>query len=119
MRLRRRAKVPFTVDEEARVKASAKGAGMTQAKFMRQAVLAATGDAEKPKLRKGIHSQELLHALNVIALQIKKHGTNINQLAHQANAGMVPITRKEVEYVLNFNQVLMSKAIAAVERLLP
>jgi hypothetical protein len=51
-------------------------------------------------------------------MQIKKLGTNINQLARQANAGMVPISRAEVIYMLNQHQVVMSKAIAALERAL-
>lgn len=117
---RRTAKVRtnFTAAEDARVRDLANAHGMTQAAFVRHVVLTAAGQLPKPLRKKTKERDQLLHVLNVIAVQIKKHGTNVNQLAHQANAGMVPITRKEVEYMLNFDQVLMSKAIAAVESIL-
>lgn len=115
MRRTRRPKVAFSDDELVRVRNSAIGSGRTLSRFMREAVLAAAGEGVKPKMMKGRNSQELLHALHVLATQIKKHGTNVNQLAHQANAGMVPVRRTEIEYMLNMEQTLLSKAIAAVE----
>jgi hypothetical protein len=118
MRLRRRLKVPFTDEEAARLKAKAQEAGMTDAKYMRQAVLAAMGEAEKPKQKKGAAIHLMIHLLSVLIIQMKKLGTNINQLAHQANAGMVPVSRAETQYMLNAHQILLSKATAAVESLL-
>ncbi|MBS0232105.1 MAG: plasmid mobilization relaxosome protein MobC [Proteobacteria bacterium] len=118
MRRARRPKVAFSDDELARVKDAAKASRRTLSRFMRESVLAATGEGVKPKMMKGRNSQDLLHALHVLAVQVRKHGTNVNQLAHQANAGMVPVTRREIEYVLNMEQVLLSKATAAVESLL-
>jgi hypothetical protein len=118
MRRTRRPKVAFSDDELLRVSDSAKASGRTLSRFMREAVLAAVGEGTKPKMMKGRNSQELLHALHVLAVQIRKHGTNVNQLAHQANAGMVPVKRSEIDYILNMEQMLLSKATAAVESLL-
>jgi uncharacterized protein (DUF1778 family) len=118
MRRTRRPKVAFSDDELSVVKDAAKNSRRTLSRFMRESVLAAAGEGVKPKVMKGRDSQELLHLLHVLAVQIKKHGTNVNQLAHQANAGMVPVSRKEIEYILNMEQLLLSKATAAVEKIL-
>lgn len=118
MRRTRRAKAAFTDDELLTVTDAAKASRRTVSRYMRESALAAAGIGVKPKMAKGRNSHELLHALHALAVQIKKQGTNINQLAHQANAGMVPINRKEVEYILNMQQLLLSKATAAVESIL-
>ena len=57
-----------------------------------------------------------LAELHELAMQIKKLGTNVNQLAKQANQGMVPIERREITYMLNQHQLVMSNAIAAIEK---
>ncbi len=89
----------------------------TQAKYMRQAVTAMWHHTPKPKRKPGREQRDLVHQLSHLSFQLKKFGTNVNQLAHQANAGMVPISRPEVEYVLNHHQILLSRIIAAVEKL--
>ena len=59
----------------------------------------------------------MLHLAEVhqLAMQIKKLGTNLNQLAKQANTGMVPISREEILYILNQHQLLMSHALSMFE----
>jgi len=109
-------KLSLTDAEHTRLADEAKACGMTQAKYMRQAVTAMWNQTPKPKRKPGRDVQELTHALSLMAFQVKKLGTNVNQLAHQANAGMVPITEPEIRYVLNQHQLLMSAIIAAVEK---
>lgn len=102
--------------ERTRLAEEAKACGMTQAKYMRQAVTSMWHHAPKPKRQSGRDIRDLTHALALMSFQVKKLGTNVNQLAHQANAGMVPITDAELRYVLNQHQLLMSAITAAVER---
>jgi hypothetical protein len=110
-------KLSLTDAEHARLAEEAKACGMTQAKYMRQAVTAMWHHTPKPKRKPGREQRDLVHQLSHLSFQLKKFGTNVNQLAHQANAGMVPISRPEVEYVLNHHQILLSRIIAAVEKL--
>lgn len=73
-----------------------------------------------PSAKKAANHASMLNVaeLHTLAMQVKKLGTNVNQLAKQANQAMVPITRAEVLYMLNQHQLLMSKAIATVEKML-
>ncbi len=108
----------FSPTEEARIRELASAHGIPHAAFIRHVVLTSAGQLPKPAKKKTKDRDQLLHTLSVLAVQVKKLGTNVNQLAHQANAGMVPVTRKETEYVLNALQLLTSKATAAVESVL-
>lgn len=112
-----RKKVAFTAPEAQRLGAEARAAGMTESKYMHAAVLACWGDAEKPKPKPKRTTQlmAITHLLGLIVFLIKKLSNNVNQLAKQANTGLVPIKRNEVDYVLNQHQVVISKTIAAVE----
>lgn len=111
-------KTTFTPAEEKRIAALAAAHGLTRAEFVRHVVLTAAGQMPRPVRKRKQTRDELLQALSVMSIQIKKLGTNINQLAHQANAGMVPVSRAETQYMLNAHQILLSKATAAVESLL-
>lgn len=115
---RRRKKVGFTADEEVKVQAAADAAGLTETAFMHAAVLAAVGLASpvRPNRNSGRHA--LAQVLARLEFQWKKLGTNINQLAHQANAGLVPLRRAEIDYLLNQHQLLFSDSKATLEKLL-
>lgn len=91
---------------------------MTEASYIHQAVLACWGKEPKPRPQKNADKYKLAATLQHVAFQVKKLGVNVNQLAKQANNGMVPVTRAEVHYLLNQHQMLMSRAIAAIERVL-
>lgn len=115
-RFQRGPKVTFTPSQRERLDAEARLAGLTQSKYMRQCALACWGEAEKPKPIKAADRIALTNAIGVLGLQVKKLGTNVNQLAKQANAGLVPIKRSEVEYVLGQLQIILSMSAAAVEK---
>lgn len=118
-----RVKVQFTPSQEAELKRLADSIGMTVAGYVRSLVLAEI-DAHGPnpaaaQRRARKHDIMLRVAeLHSLAMQVKRLGTNLNQMAKQANTGMVPLTRAEITYMLNQHQLLMSNAIAAVEKLL-
>ena len=117
VRLSRRIKAAFTHVEALGLTADAKACGMTQAKFIRALVLSGRGDTtHKPKRKRNRDADKLADEIHLLAMQVKKLGTNVNQMAKQANAGMVAIGRAEVQYLLNQHQQLMSLAIAYLER---
>lgn len=117
--LSERVKVQLTVAQREALVRQAEAAGTTLAAYIRQCALASI-PAQQPAKRPAVkrhRSQDLAFAeLHEIAMQVRKVGTNVNQLAHQANIGVVPITRNEVVYVLERIQVVLSETIAAVER---
>jgi hypothetical protein len=110
--------VAFSDAELLRVKEKAKAAGRTQAKFMRDAVLAAMGDAQPPKPKRTAVRDALAAELARANWLLSNLSKNVNQLARQANSGMVQVRRAEVDYLLNQHQVVLSKTTAAMERLL-
>lgn len=112
-------KTTFSPEEKQRITAFAAAHGMTRAEFMRHVVLAATGQQPRPPRKRQRERDQLLHTLSLLAMQIKKLGTNINQLAHQANAGMVPVSRAEADHMLKAHAILMTHAKAAVDEVLP
>ena len=120
--LSNRIKVQFTDAQAEALAQQADATGQTVAGYIRGTVLATLAEhAEKGgRPRSARHHAALLQLaeIHALAMQIKKLGPNINQIARQSNAGMVPITRAEVIYMLNQHQVVMSKAIAALERAL-
>ncbi|WP_414462462.1 plasmid mobilization protein [Hyphomicrobium sp. DY-1] len=111
------AKAYFTDDEEAHIAEKARAAGLTISAFMRAATLAAIGapDAVKPKGKRR-SDDETIALLHKVDWQLKKIGANINQLAHQANLQLVPLTHAECAYLKNIVQLTMSETIAAMER---
>ena len=118
-RMDRRVKAAFTHAEALDLADKAKACGLTQAKYLRALALAAAGDNTKaPKRKRSIQTNKLSHDVHLLGMQVKKLGTNINQLAKQANTGLVPLTRAEVQYMLNRHQVVLSAALAYLERAL-
>lgn len=118
-----RLKVQFTTSQANDLSHRAEAVGMTVAGYVRFLVISdleAHGPNPAAAQRKARKHDIMLRVaeLNALAMQVKRLGVNINQMAHQANTGMVPISRAEVVYILNQHQLLMSNAIAAVEKLL-
>lgn len=115
-------KIRVTKDQRSQVDALAEACGVTSSRLVRDLIdqaLAGAATIKPPKPER--NREKMLQAVDIheLAMQVKKLGTNVNQLARQANAGVVPISRAEVQYVLNQHQMLMSRAIAAVEKALP
>ena len=116
-----RLKVQFSASHTALIRQAADMVGMTVSAYIRAIVLAHL--EETPQEQVPTPSTARQHAamlelaeLHELAMQIKKLGTNVNQLAKQANQGMVPIERREITYMLNQHQLVMSSAVAAIEK---
>ena len=95
---------------------------VSQSEYMRSLLDSVEGSAPVakplPPKRPPSAAQRQLMEIHELAMQVRKLGTNINQLARQANAGMVPIRRSEVEAMLALHEELMLRAIAYVEKAL-
>ena len=111
-------KVVLSKPELARLAKDAADSGMPQARYMHAAVLGLWGEGKKPKKLPSRVNDATVHQLSALAFQLKKIGTNVNQIAKQANTALVPVSRAEVQYVLNQHQLAMSRLAAAVEKLL-
>jgi len=75
-------KVRCTVDEAAQLAARARSQGKTISSCVRDALIAGAGPAPKPRRRQpAADERELARVL----AQLGKWGSNLNQLAHQAN----------------------------------
>lgn len=118
--LDRRVKVQFTAVQEMQLMAKAEAVAMTVSGYMRALALADIDPSEclKPAQSRSQAAMLQVAEFHALAMQVKRLGTNVNQLARQANAGMVPVTRAEANYLLNQHQVLMSHAKAVLEKLL-
>lgn len=114
-------KVQLTAPLEQALQGRADDVGMTVSAYVRQLVLADLDPGVKPpsEQKSRQRSMMLLAAeLHGLAMQVKKLGTNVNQMSKQANTGMVPLTRGEVTYLLNQHQVLLSHVTSTIEKLL-
>jgi hypothetical protein len=111
-------KVKLPPQAVTRLVRESKAAGLTQGVYLQKLIMAAWQMGEMPKAKKNALKYEAAQTLTAVAFQIRKLGTNINQLAKQANNGLVPVTRAEVQYILNQHQQLFTRAIAAVEKML-
>lgn len=101
----------------------ASSAGMSDAQYLRQLIEsdASVGGAAKlirRRNQKRLQLDGLAHEVNLVGVQLRKLGVNVNQLAKQANAGMVPISRQEAVSMMTELQQLMSLTRAALERAL-
>jgi hypothetical protein len=99
----------------------AAAAGMSDAHYLRHLIEADAGiNAATPLIRRrNLKRQQLdtlAHEVNMVGVQLRKVGVNLNQLAKQANAGMVPISRQEAVTVMTELQLIMTLARAALER---
>ena len=117
--LDRRVKVQFTSAQLAHVDQRAAACGMTNAAYLRLLALKDAGVADKlPKADRNRANTLLLAEVHLLAMQVKKLGINFNQLARQANTGMVPLTRAEVVYFSNQHQLMLARTAALFEKLL-
>ena len=94
--INRRKKVSVPPDLDRKIKRRAEDCRMAESKWMRGVLEVAVGDAVKLPARKRVKDADrLAHDINQVGVQLKRLGTNVNQLAKQANAGMVAVTRAE------------------------
>jgi hypothetical protein len=115
-----RIRVQLTAAQAERLAQLADAAGISQSEYMRSLLdSAAGGSANPPKPKRQSGTMLQLVEIHELAMQVKKLGTNVNQLARQANTAMVPLTRREVEQMLAHHEQLLLRAIALVERMLP
>jgi hypothetical protein len=115
-----RIRVQLSAAQAARLAELAAETGVSQSEYMRTLLDSASGaSAKPPKARRQSGTMLQLVEIHELAMQVRKLGTNINQLAHQANLGMVPLRRDEVVAMLAAHEQLMLRAISFVERTLP
>lgn len=115
--LRTRIKVGLSDDQAKRLDDKAAAAGMTVARYVRSLIEHDLGDTpRKPTVARNHATMLLLAEVHELAMQIKRLGTNVNQIAHQVNSGMVPITFAEMVVTQKQVAVAMDKAIAIFER---
>lgn len=74
----------------------------TEAQMMRILMKAALAgqNPPAPKPEKTLKFEALITQLNAAHVQLARVGTNLNQIARQANTGLVPISRNEILAVL-------------------
>ena len=71
-----------------------KASGLSQSEYLRKAII---GAKVETVIRLGGVNQEFLNSLNVTNREIVRIGTNLNQIAHQLNAGgglSIPVARE-------------------------
>src|SRR5262249_45498709 len=118
-----RIRVQLTDGQREKLTRLADDARVSESEYMRRLLDAAGNGAAPgskalaPKKPPSAQQMQLLETHD-LAMQVRKLGANINQLARQANTGMVPIRRHEVDAMLALHEDLMRKAIAYVERAL-
>ena len=110
------AKALFSDVELKDIDAHAEAERMTRAEYIRVATLEKTGRSAKRPGKRRQGDDDTLAVLYEIRHHLKKIGGNVNQLAHQANTGMVPLTPKQIEYLRNLLQLGISATISAAER---
>lgn len=106
----RRLKVGLSASDYDAVSQRAAAAGMTTAAYVRQLVAFDLGQtAAPPRARSDQAQLALLAEVHLLAMQVKKIGVNVNQMARQANTGMVPLTVPEM-------RVMQAQVAAAMEQ---
>lgn len=113
-----RKKLFLTPAENVLLEKEAKAAKLLQRDYMRLAVVAALTQAPPPRRKAVMGKIELAHEISMIAFQLKKIGNNLNQMAKQANTGLVPITEREIYYFLSLHQRVLTMSSAALEKVL-
>ncbi|MDX2264114.1 MAG: plasmid mobilization relaxosome protein MobC [Hyphomicrobiales bacterium] len=116
----RRIRVQLSDVEQRRLAAAAKDAGVSQSAYVRALIASATTGAKHPTPPRSKRTAEKLEIAEVhqLAMQVKRLGTNVNQMAKQANEGLVPLRRAEVEDILKRHERLLTAAILYFERVL-
>ena len=114
-----RLKVGLTTALNEQLAERAGAAVLTASDYVRGLIEHDVGErADKPRPRKDHGTMLLLAEVHTLAIQIKKPGTNVNQMAHQVNAGMVPLKRPEVAVMTRQVAVAMELAQGLFEKVL-
>lgn len=94
--------------------------GSTEAQMVRTLVMSAVAKQQPPtpKPEKSRQVDQLIAGINALHVQLRKVGTNLNQIAHQANGGMVPVSRNEILSVFHTVQQAAAAAQTAALKLL-
>ncbi|ADP70665.1 mobilization protein [Rhodomicrobium vannielii ATCC 17100] len=113
----RRIRVQLTDAQAEKLARLSDGAGVSQSEYMRSLLdgVGAATPKEPPKPKRASPAMLKLVEIHELAMQVKKLGTNVNQLARQANTGMVPLTRREIEAMLAQHEALLKAAITVIE----
>jgi len=94
--------------------------GTTEAQMVRTLVMAAAA-AQKPPApppEKARQMDELIHTVNGLHIQLRKIGSNLNQVARQANTSLVPVSRNEILAVFRAVQQAAVAVQTAAHKLL-
>lgn len=95
--LDQRLKVNLTASEYGAIARRAEDAGTTTSAYIRQLIAIDLGQsASGSKPRSDRRTLELLAEVHMLAMQVKRIGVNVNQIARQANTGFVPLTASEM-----------------------
>lgn len=113
-----RKKLFLTPAENTLLKKETRAARLLERDYLRLSVVAAMTQAPPPKRKAVVSKNDLAHEISMIAFQLKKIGNNLNQMAKQANTGLVPITEKEIYYFLSLHQRVLTMSSAALEKVL-
>ncbi|HEX2842158.1 MobC family plasmid mobilization relaxosome protein [Hyphomicrobium sp.] len=113
-----RKKLFLTPSESTLLEKEAQAAKLLQRDYLRLAVVAAMTQAPPPRRKAVVSKNDLAHEISMIAFQLKKIGNNLNQMAKQANTGLVPITEREIYYFLSLHQRVLTMSSAALEKVL-
>ena len=117
--LDQRLKVNLTAAEYAAIADRADRAGMTTSAYVRQLIAIDLGQAASaPKPRGDRRTLELLSEVHMLAMQVKRIGVNVNQMARQANTGLVPLTAAEMRVMQSQVANAMERAIALFDKVL-
>lgn len=110
----------MTDDELSAFKALCTAHGTTEAQMVRTLVLAAVADQKLPAPRpeKARQVDELIAVINGLHVQLRKIGTNLNQIARQTNTGLVPVSRDEILAVFHTLQQAAAAVQTAAHKLL-
>ena len=115
----RRLKVGLTAAVHDAIQARADDAGMTAAAYVRQLIEIDLGAARKPATARTDRARlALLAEVHQLAMQIKRIGVNVNQMARQANTGLVPLTSAELRVTQRQVADAMERAAVLFDKVL-
>lgn len=117
--LDQRLKVNLTATEHAAIAQRADAAGMTTSAYVRQLIALDQGRVSAaPRPRSDRRTMELLAEVHTLAMQVKRIGVNVNQMARQANTRFVPLTAPEMRVMQSQVADAMERAIALFDKVL-
>lgn len=114
-----RLKVGLSAADYDAIATRAGNAGMTTAAYVRQLIAVDLGRVPAPpKIRSDTAHVALLAEVHLLAMYVKRMGVNINQIARQANTGLVPLTNPEMRVMQAQVADAMQKAVALFDKVL-